>query len=881
MARLRSLIRNFFRRERVDADLDEELQATLELLVDEKVRSGMAPEAARRGARIELGSLDSLKGQVQDARTGATLDSLLQDVRYALRLFRRAPGFTAVAILTLALGIGANAAVFGVVKSVLIDALPYADAGRLARVQARIEDGTGSNGRPALSAAMVQAVVSRQQVFESIAAFDGARDAVLGSEGHAQLVTRSWVEPQFFRTLRVRAALGRTFEAGDEATGHVPASGAERGPDNARGIVVTHAAWQRLFSGDPGVVGQEVLINAVPRTVVGVLPRGFVGPMGPVDFFFAFDLEPSVASGAWWLGLVGRLRPGITHEAAARDIAAAWASRDTLQEITSVSMTAVPLRDSLVGNRRTPLLVLLLSAALVLLVTCANLAGALLARGLSRRKELAVRVALGVSRGRLLRQLLTESAVLALAGGAAGLLLAQWLLYLLRGLVAPALPSYAVLTLDLGVVLVTAVVSIGTGLAFGVAPALSVERLDAQGALREDARGASEGYRPRRLRGVLVAAQMAVCVTLLAGAGFLARSLWEMATAPIGFDPERVLSATVRLLPGDYPTLASRTQFRERLLERLRTLPGVESVAIANKPPALDARRDGFAIEGVPEDSVQKMVVYASVSDDYFRTLEIPLLRGRTFDASDVENGPPVAVIGEGLARRYWPGGDPLGARIRLGGQLVTIIGVVGDVRLDLSELEPEPATYRTHRQESTGRFSVLIRSQGDPLALVKLLEREVAALDPTLPVQAPRLLASLVGDVLVARRLPLTLIGAFGTLALLLASVGVYGMFAGMAAAREREFAVRLALGSGPGAIAGLLLRQGFGWMAAGLVVGGVGILLAVRLLRGWIHGVAAFDPLALGSALAALVACATVALLVPVRRATRVDPIVALRAE
>jgi predicted permease len=355
-----------------------------------------------------------------------------------------------------------------------------------------------------------------------------------------------------------------------------------------------------------------------------------------------------------------------------------------------------------------------------------------------------------------------------------------------------------------------------------------------------------------------------------------------MATAPLGFDPNGVLSATARLLPQDYPTLESRTRFRERLLERLRTLPGVEAAAVANKPPALDARRDGFAIDGIPEERVQKLVVYASVSDDYFRTLRIPLRRGRTFDATDVEKGPPVAVISDGLARRYWPGADPLGARIRLGGEAVTVVGVVGDVRLDLSRLESEPMAYRSHRQESTGRVCVLVRAaQGDPLALVKPLEREVAALDPTVPVQLTRDLATLVEDVLGSRRLPLLLIGAFGTLALLLASVGVYGMFAGMAAAREREFAVRVALGSGPGEIARLLLRQGFGWMAAGLAGGGLGIVLAVRLLRGFVHGVPAFDPLALGGALAALVACATVALLVPVRRATRVDPIAALRAE
>jgi predicted permease len=881
VARLRIVFRNLLHRERVDGELDAELQATLELLVDEKIRSGMAPEAARRAARVELGSLESLKGHVQDERAGASLDSLLQDVRYALRLFRRAPGFTTVAILTLALGIGANAAIFGVVKSVLIDALPYAEADRLSRVQARVMDGA-STGRPALSAAMVHEIASRQQVFESTAAFDGARDAVLGGEPYAQLVTRAWVEPGFFRTLGVGAALGRTFQDGDEARGHVPASGAERGPDNARGIVVTHAAWQRLFSGDPGIVGRDVVINAIPRTVVGVLPRGFVGPMGPVDFFFAFDLAPSVQSGAWWLGLVGRLEPGMTHAAAGRDVAALWASRDVLRELENLTMTVEPLRDSLAGRARTPLLVLLLSAALVLLVACANLAGALLARGLSRRKEFAVRVALGVGRGRLVRQLLTESAVLALAGGAAGLLLAYWLLQLLRGLAGPVLPSYAVLSLDPGVVLVTAVVSLGTGLAFGVAPALSVDRLDAQGALREDARGASEGHRPRRLRGVLVAAQMAVCITLLAGAGLLARSLWEMATRPLGFDPEGVLSATARLLPQDYPTLADRTRLREQLLERLRALPGVEAVAIANKPPALDPRRDGFAIEGRPEDATLKMVVYASVSDDYFRTLRIPLRRGRTFDASDVENGPPVTVVSEALARRYWPGGDALGARIRLGGQIVTVVGVVGDVRLDLSQLESEPMAYRSHRQESTGRLCVLVRAaQGGPLVLVKPLERELAALDPTVPLQQTRDLETLVEDVLGSRRLPLLLIGAFGTLALLLASVGVYGMFAGMAAAREREFAVRVALGSGPGAIARLLLRQGSGWMAAGLAGGALGIVLAVRLLRGFVHGVPAFDPIALGSAFVALVGCAALALLVPVRRATRVDPITALRAD
>jgi predicted permease len=883
MACLFSLWRNLVQRNRVERDLDDELRAAFELLVDEKVRSGMHPDEAHRAARLELGSLESLKDQVRDARAGAGLDTVFQDLRYSLRLFRRAPGFTAVAIATLALGIGANAAIFGVVKSVLLDALPYADADRLVRVYPRLLD--GSDVRLLLASRMVQTIAARQRSFESLAAFDSPRDAVLGGDDSARIVTIAWVEPGLFRTLGVPAALGRTFHDDDRAKGHVPVSGGEMGPDTARVIVLSHAAWQGLFAGDPGILGRDVRINGLARTVIGVLPRDFVGPRGAADFYFAFDLGPSLASGAGWLGLVGRLKPGTTHEAAEREIAAIWASREYPELYSRMGMTAIPLRDAMVGSTRTPLLVLLASAALVLLIACANLAGALLSRGISRRKEFAVRVALGAGRRRLVRQLLTESTLLALTGGAAGLVLAQALLSVLRGLARPVLPAYAELSLDPGVVLVTAVVALCTGVGFGVVPALSIGCSEAQGALRpldDTARGATEGRRPRRLRGVLVAGQMALCASLLSGAGLLARSLWEMATAPLGFDSAGVLTARVRLSTREYPTLEARARFHELLVERLRIVPGVDAVAIANKAPTVDSpRRDGLQIEGTSPAGGQPPVVYASVSDDYFRTLRIPLRKGRTFDASDRAGGPATVVVSESMARRYWPTGEALGARMRLGGVPVTVIGVVGDVRNDLALPDAEPMTYRSHRQESTQRLSILIRTDGDPLALVKPLQREVAALDRSLPVQQAMTLDAALGEGLASRRLPVMLMTVFGALALLLASVGVYGMFAGMAAAREREFGVRMALGSPPSAIAGLMLRQGAGWMAAGLAGGALGTLLVVRLLRGWLYGVPAFDPIALGGAVAILVGCAMIALLIPVHRAMRVDPVVALRAE
>jgi putative ABC transport system permease protein len=547
----------------------------------------------------------------------------------------------------------------------------------------------------------------------------------------------------------------------------------------------------------------------------------------------------------------------------------------------------MPLRDAMIGSTRTPLLVLMTSAALVLLIACANLTGALLARTLSRRKELAVRLALGAGRGRLIRQLLTESIVLGLTGGAAGILLAWLVLSTLRSVGRAALPAYADLTLDVGVVLVTAVLSLCAGVAFGLAPALSIDRSDPQGALRAEARGASESRRSHRLRGLLVAGQIALCVSLLAGAGLLARSLWAMTTAPLGFDPDHVLTATVQMPPRDYPTSAARIRFLEQFGERLRALPDVVSVADSSLIPTAGGSRTSFSIDGVPRqpNEAQPFVLRAMVSDDYFRTLRIPLRQGRTFDARDRQGAPPTVVISETMARRYWPEGNSLGARIRLGPDprtdVIEVIGIVGDVRNDRGRPDAEPMLYRSSRQNPWPFASFVVRTNGDPLTLLKPMERELAAVDRGLALQRAMSLRSVIGEGLASRQLPVMLMMSFGGLALLLASVGVYAMFASIAAARAWEFGLRMALGSRPRAIAGLVLRQGAGWMALGLAGGAVGVVFVVRLLRGLLFEVPPFDPLALGAAVAILVICATIALVIPLRRATRVDPSTALRTQ
>jgi putative ABC transport system permease protein len=808
------------------------------------------------------------------------MDNLFQDIRHSLRLFRRAPGFTAVALVTLALGIGANAAIFGALKSVLLDALPYADAHRLMHLEL-------------LSADTVAEIAQRQRSFESVAAFvPSPSDATYGSEEGARGGRIAWVEPGFFQTLGVSAALGRTFAKEDATSGLAALSGGQLAPDTAPVVVVTHAAWERFFAGDPGVVGRDVRIDGIRRSVIGVLPPDFIGPMGAADFYLAFDLSPVIANPitarrAQWLAAVGRLRSGVTHADAQREVAHIWADLVSQypEDNRSLNVTTTPLRDAMAGDTRTPLVLLMASATLVLLIACANLAGALLSRSISRHKEFAIRVALGAGRARLVRQLLTESTILALAGGAAGILLAKTMLALVRDLAPSALPAYADLSLDPGAILVTALIAVCTGVGFGMAPAFAAERVDAQASLRDGTRGTSEGRRSRRLRGALVAAQIALCAGLLAGAGLLTRSLWNMTTAPLGFDPAGVLTGAIRLPSHDYPTPEARVRFLERLTDRLRVLPGVDTVATAESVPTAVRRRVGVAIEGSPPKAAQPFVLFAAVSDDYFRALRIPLREGRTFDSQDRLGAPTPIVVSESMAHRYWPLGHAIGARIRLGANpsspLRTVVGIVGDVRNDPSRPAAEPMAYMSTRQTTAPFVRLLLRTHGDPSALVRSVEHELAALDRGLSLDQAMTLRAKIGEGFAARRLPVMLMVGFAALTLLLASVGVYGMFTSMAAAREQEFGIRMALGSRPGAIVALMLRQGAGWMAIGLAGGALGMIVVVRLLRNLLFGVQPFDPIALGGAVAILVGCATIALLIPVHHATRVDPIVALRAE
>lgn len=868
-----------------EKEVDSELRFHLEKRIQGNIAAGMSPEEAKRAAMERFGDVESVREEcerilTEDRKVNARrewFEDLGQDVRFAVRAALRAPVFTTLAVVTLALGIGANAAVFGVVKSVLLNSLPYADADRLMRIRTPIKARGEDYG--AISAGTASDLRERQKSFSEFGLWAEERDMIYDPGDQPRIVKARWVEPSLFTTLGVRPVLGSIFTDVDGLR------------DTAFNIMIPHHTWQQVFNGAGDVVGKTVRLNNITRTVVGVLPRGFVMPEGGADYYMPLNnalwmRDPISVRGSHNFGMVGRLKPGVTHEAAIAELAAIGDELEKLyaKDNLGIGMTARPLREAIVGNTKASLLVLFASAGLVLLITCANLAGALLSRTISRRKEFAVRVALGAGRGRLVRQLLTESVMLSFAGAVAGVILAILLLGSLRGLSLDAIPTYADLSLDGIAILVTFALALATGVAFGIGPALSVGRANPQGTLRDETRGSTESVRSRRMRGMLVAGQIALCVSLLAAAGLLGRSLWTMVNAPMGFSTDGMLTFSVPL-PGRYANPAVRRAFKEEFEGRVRALPGVTGLAAANGLPTKNGNSNGIFLQSRPwgENEAVPFISTARVNDDYFRTLGIPLIRGRTFNTSDVPEGAPVMVISDAFAKKYFPDVDPIGQQVRWGPPnpnqpWTTVVGVVGNIRNNPLALLPEPSMFFSQRQVPFGE-AYGVRTSGDPTSLIAPIRAALKSIDPGLPMYQVKTMDELVAEGFAARKLPVMLMGAFGALALLLASVGVYAMFMSMATAREREFGVRMALGASRASVAALVLRQGGQWMVIGLVAGAGGIYVASKLVSSQLHGVAALDPWIIAASVLLLLLSAGIALMVPVRRATQVDPITVMR--
>ena len=872
-------------RARIDRDIDAELSFHLEMRVAELTAQGMSAGDAERRAREEFGDLEFTRRYCRTMdestdRTARIADHIAdwrQDARYAVRTLRRNAGFAAASLLTLALALGANTAIFTVARAVLLKPLPY---GRPESLVALYEGRVASpSERFPFSPANFFDLRSQQRSFTGIAAYNGASFTWLPKDGDPQFLVASAVTANMFGVLGVRALHGRTFAAGDEA------------PGRDRRVVLSYGFWQRALGGSAGVVGDRMTLSGRTYDIIGIMPRD-VTLGANEDLWVPLDLSDAMADAVrarkqHYLRVVARLSPGATLGSAGADVRAIARRLGTQypEANTGLVAFAVPLHEAMTGKLQPALWLLQGAAAMVLLIACANIANLTLSRTMGRRREMALRAALGAGRGRLVRQLLAESLLLAFVGGALGVGVAVIATRTLLALNPDTLPPMFRVGIDGRVVLFSLVLSAGIGMLVGLVPALHVARVAPHDSLTEGERGTGEGRRGEHVRRALVVAQVGLAVMLLIGAGLLVRSFRELTRVSLGFDPERVLTAQLRAGGERYDSAAAVNRFYDRVLDEIARAPNVIAAGGVTILPTRGSVGSGVRVEGEPVDETNiPEIRYLAVRGDFFKALHIPLKAGREYDASDEADGPKTVIINEAAERRFFPGGDAIGRRIRIGpdpnGAPMTIIGVAGDIREEGLDVPAAPTLYANHRQETWERsLAVVIRTAGDPAAATSILRRAVKSADPTLAIRDVRTLEDVIGSSLASRRFALGLVSSFAGIALLLAAVGIYGVLAYGVASRTREFGVRLALGATQRSVLMLVLRTGLGWSLAGVVVGVGGALASGRLLNRMLYGVRPLDPTTYIAVVVGLLVVVAVACLVPSVRATRVDPLASIR--
>jgi putative ABC transport system permease protein len=788
---------------------------------------------------------------------------LAQDLRLALRLIRRERWFATVAIGTVALGIALSTAVFSVGKSLLVDALPYREAERAAMVW--VTNPRQGYDRDVTSYPRLLAWRERSQLIETFAAYTFRRTALTGIADPEQLrLVRA--APEFFQVVRPEPVVGRVFAPTEE---------------HAAVVVLSHGLWQRRFGEQPGAVGQTLRLDSVPYTVIGVLPPSFQFPVRDMDAWV--PLQPSADEremGAFWLETVARLKPGVSLAQAQQEMSAIAARLGAERpDDRELGVALVGLRDEIAGPFRPALTMLTAAVVGVLLIACVNVAGMLTARGAARRREVAIRTALGASRRRVVRQLLTEAVVLFVLGGVLGVALGSMLLRLLVGVAPPTLSWLRDVSLDgpmLAVALGTAAL---TGVLFGVLPSWKAAGADVVEVVASGVKGAGRGDVSQRFRWTLVVSQIAIATIVVSAASLSLASLVQAQRVDLGFEPSHVVSARLELPRTRYPEAAARQQFFDRLLERVRALRGVTGAA-AGSVVLGRSSSSSFTIEGRPE-RIQQPLTFDIITPDFFHVLQVPLLRGRSFSDRDTADGQLVAIINETTAKTHWPNEDPLGKRFTFGGdRWMTVVGIVADTRRAGVDRPVRTESYQPYTQDP-GSMTVVIRTAGEPTAIVPALRAVVRDLDPDQPLAQVAPLDALLDNQTAARRFNTWLLGAFGAAAITLTAIGLYSLLAYLVALRRHEMAVRLAIGGTPGHVVGLVVRHVSWVVGIGMSLGLAGALTAAHSMRGLLFGIEPWDPLSQGATIALLCAVAVAAAWIPARRAMRVDPAAVLRME
>ena len=866
-------LRSLFRRGQVEAELNEELRYHLERQIEVNTAAGMSVEEARYAALRAMHGLDQRKEECRDMRRVRLIEDFWQDFRFSLRSLLKRPGFTAIALLALALGIGANTAIFSLVNAVILQPLPYRDPDRLISVYGtRNRSSQGSVGPTDFLDYR-----SQNKTFEQFAASGSMMLPMnLTGSGEPERLNASIITGNYFDTFGVRPALGRGFSLENEKTGqdHV--------------TVLSHAFWQTRFGGDPNIVNKTINLDGKAYEVLGVMPAEVVLPQ-PAQLWVPinFDADPEMKMrNARFLRGIGRLKEGVTLDQAQTDtdLIAAQLEQQYPDSNTGWSLRLIPLREILVGGSRTMLFILFGAVGFVLLIACANVANLLLVRAAARQKEIAMRTALGASRLRIIRQMITESLLLAIFGGALGALLAVAGVKLLVSLGEDNIPRTANVKIDATVLAFTLLISLATGLLFGLAPAIRTMKENLVDALKDGIRGGSEATVKNRTRSLLVVFESAIAVMLLIAAGLLIRSLVALQNVDPGFDPNNVLTLRVDLPRQKYNTPEKASNFFEQLETRVAGLPGVEAVGlITDLPLSGEARDMPYRVEGRPATSDIAFVDFRRVNKNYFSAMRIPLRRGRNFTEQEVRQSDKAIVVSQAFVDSVFPNEEALGKRLIIWSGIrnepYEIIGIVGDTRYQSLQGEPSATMYVPTRELLF--VNLVIRTQGDPLSLVGGVRKEVNALDPDQPIAAIRPMTEWVAMSAAGARYRTTLLGLFALLAMILAATGIYGVMSYSVAQRTQEIGVRMALGARPLDVLKLVVRQGMMLALIGVIVGLAGALALTRVMSSLLFGVTERDPITFVAVAALLIVVAFISCFVPAHRATRVDPLIALRYE
>ncbi len=868
MSRLRGWIQRvsgLFHRQRLDRELDEELQSHLQMHCEDNLRAGMEPGEARRQALLQLGGIEAIKEAYRDQRGLPALETAWQDVRFAVRGLLKNPGFSTAVLVTLGLGIGANTAIFSIANEVLLRSLPYPDSGRLVMIKKDWKPFWAPNGEVTSFAdpVEIQAWQEQNQVLSQLAAYL-PEGATLTGGGEAELVKTEKVSASFLPTFGVVPVLGRGFLPEEDRPGAAPAA------------LLGYGLWQRRFGGDAQIVGQAIWLNETSYTVIGVLPPAFKF-IDPIDVLVPLGWGKGSHGFA---NVIGRLKPGVSVEQARtgldliyRQVRDSDANFQKFRDLSAPGrVVLVEMREAVVGHARLSLLCYLGAVGFVLLIACANIANLLLARGARRRKEIAVRIALGAGQLRIMRQVLTESVLLALPGGLLGLLAGLWAKGLLRPLLGN-LPDLQPARLDLRVLAFTLSLTLLTGLLFGLAPALEASRVSPNDSLKDGARGG--GSHRHRLSHLLVISEVTLALVLLLGAGLLAKSFVRLRKVDLGFQPERILSLRINLSKSKYPDARSQAAYFEQVLERIRRLPGVETAGLDASLPLSghNVLVSQMSDDGKPPDVLPIGVVNA----DYFRTMGIPLKKGRLFTDEDRAGKPKVALVNESFARSRFPGQDPVGKEV-LG---ATIVGVVGNVRAGGPTGPPSSLAYFSYLQSGGESMSLAVRTRSNPMPLSGAIRSQIVDLDPDQPVHGLATLDQRLADTVAPQRVNMMLSGVLGVVALALVAVGIYGVLSFSVAQRTHEIGVRVALGAQTGDVLGLVIGQGLKLALAGVFLGLVAGSWLTRFLSSMLWDVRPFDPWTFAGVSLFLAAISALACYLPARRAARLDPMSALRCD